>query len=62
MAMSHHPTLRRIVLLYDRNTGDVLDWLADSDMEAIVVVDAFAAPIIPDRCGRSGEGGHVSEH
>jgi len=58
---SMHP--QRLVLLYDRKTGEVLDYLAEGELEAILVVNAFTAPgIVGDRCGRRGERGECGDH
>jgi hypothetical protein len=54
---------RRIVLLYNSETGEVLDFFIEDGMEAILVVDAVPSIAAdPDRCRRDAEGGHVSDH
>jgi hypothetical protein len=62
---SHRPAgrPRRVVLLYNSETGEVLDFFIEDGMEAILVVDAVPSIAAdPDRCGRGGERGHVSDH
>jgi hypothetical protein len=63
MASIHPGRPRRVVLLYNSETGEVLDFFIEDGMEAILVVDAVPSIAAdPDRFRQDGERGHVSDH